>query len=156
MIVLSNTPEQTIELGKGIGRVLKSGDVVGLVGELGTGKTVMTKGIAKGLGVKVPKYVNSPSFVLIKEYKGRIPLYHLDLYRLDTLKMLRQIGPEEYLYGDGVTVIEWAQKVEPLLPEEYLRVELEVKGTDKRKIRLIPFGSRYKRLAEKIQRTGDR
>jgi len=151
MKYLSNDVNNTIKLGKRIGRLLGAGDLVGLVGNLGAGKTVFTKGLAEGIGVKNPKYVTSPSFVLIKEHKGKFPLYHFDLYRLDTDEEVRTTGYQDYFYGDGLTVIEWAQKIEPLLPKEYLRVEFKTKSENQREIKLIARGSKYKKVLSKLK-----
>ena len=134
MKAISESPDETIEIGGTIAKKLKRGDVVALVGELGSGKTVLTKGIAKGLGVRSVRYVNSPTFVIIKEHKGKIPLYHLDLYRLDRSSALDAEGYEEYFYGDGVTVIEWADKIRTLLPKKYIEIKLSVIGQSRRKI----------------------
>jgi tRNA threonylcarbamoyladenosine biosynthesis protein TsaE len=123
-------------LGKALGKKLKSGSVVALIGDLGSGKTVFTKGIAEGLGVKNARYVNSPTFVIIKEYKGRLPLYHFDLYRLDHYSSFDEMNYEEYFYGDGVTVIEWADKIRKLLPKKYIEIGFRVAGEDKRKIKV--------------------
>ena len=136
MIRISNSVEETIGMGEALARSLKAGDVVALVGNLGAGKTILTKGIAKGLGVKNVRYVNSPTFVIIKEYKGRIPLYHFDIYRLNKSSMLDSESYEEYFYGDGVTVIEWADKVRSILPKKYIEVKLSVVGEGKRKIEI--------------------
>ncbi len=136
MKIISNSVEETIEIGSKISKRLKKRDVVALIGELGSGKTVLTKGIAKGLGLKEIRYVNSPSFVIIKEYKGRIPLYHLDLYRLDKSHSLDSLGYDEYFYGEGVTVIEWADKIRGLLPSKYLEVKLSVVNENRRKIEI--------------------
>lgn len=136
MKIISNTIEETVKIGNKLARRLKSGDCVALIGELGSGKTVLTKGIAKGLKVRKIQYVNSPSFVIIKEHKGRIPLYHFDLYRLDKSSPLDSFSFDEYFYGDGVTVIEWADKIRRLLPPKYLEVKLSVIGENKRKIEI--------------------
>ncbi len=148
--MISKSVEETIETGARLAKTLKRGDVVALVGNLGAGKTVFTKGIAKGLGVKNPRYVNSPTFVLIKEYKGRLPLYHFDLYRLTTTNILDAESYEEYFYGDGVTVIEWADKIRKLLPQKYIEVTLAVVGENSRKIEI-----KYK-PKNRIQRTNYR
>ncbi len=132
--MISKSVEETIAVGYKIGKGLKKRDVVALIGNLGAGKTVLTKGIAKGLGVKDVRYVNSPSFVIIKECVGRIPLYHFDLYRLDKSNILDAESYEEYFYGDGVTVIEWANKIRKILPKKYLEVKLSVVGENERKI----------------------
>lgn len=131
---VSKSVDETIGLGAKFAKRLKRGDVVGLVGDLGAGKTVFTKGIAKGLGVKNVRYVNSPTFVIIKEYKGKIPLYHFDLYRLNHSSVIDAENFEEYFYGDGVTVIEWADKIRRLLPKKYIEVRLSVIGENRRKI----------------------
>lgn len=125
-----------MEAGARLAKGMKAGDVVALIGNLGAGKTVFTKGIAKGLGVRDVRYVNSPTFVIIKEYKGRLPLYHFDLYRLDTSNILDSENFEEYFYGNGVTVIEWADKIRRLLPQKYIEVKLSVAGESKRKIEI--------------------
>lgn len=136
MIRLSKSLDETIAIGEKFARTLKAGDVVALIGNLGAGKTVLTKGIAKGLGVRNTRYVNSPTFVIIKEYKGSLPLYHFDIYRLNKSSMLDSDSYEEYFYGDGVTVIEWADKIRALLPKKYIEVTLSVIGEGTRKIEI--------------------
>lgn len=134
--MISKSIEETIGAGAKLAKKLKAGDVVALIGNLGAGKTVFTKGIAKGLGVKNVRYVNSPTFVIIKEYKGRLPLYHFDLYRLEKSGVIDSENFEEYFYGRGVTVIEWADKIRSLLPGKYVEVRLTVTGENKRKIEI--------------------
>lgn len=134
--MISTSVEETIEMGARFAKTLKKGDVVALIGNLGSGKTVFTKGIAKGLGVKNVRYVNSPSFVIIKEYKGKIPLYHFDLYRLDKSTPFDAEGFEEYFYGEGAAVVEWADKIRHLLPRKHIEVKLSVAGGNKRKIEI--------------------
>ena len=134
--MISNSVEETIKIGIRLAGKLKKGDVVALIGDLGSGKTILTKGIAEGLGVKNPRYVNSPTFVIIKEYKGKMPLYHFDLYRLNRSTALDAESYEEYFYGDGVSVIEWADKIRPLLPKKYIEVKLKVAGESRRKIEI--------------------
>ena len=131
---ISKSVKETLQFGEKLAKRLKKGDFVALIGDLGTGKTVLTKGIAKGLGVKNSRYVNSPTFVIIKEYKGKLPLYHFDLYRLDHPGMLDAENFEEYFYGDGVSVVEWADKIKGLLPKKRWEVRMTVVGEDKRKI----------------------
>ncbi|MCX5680536.1 MAG: tRNA (adenosine(37)-N6)-threonylcarbamoyltransferase complex ATPase subunit type 1 TsaE [Candidatus Omnitrophica bacterium] len=131
---ISKSVKETLSLGEKLARRLKKGDFVALVGDLGSGKTILTKGIAKGLGVKNARYVNSPTFVIIKEYKGKLPLYHFDLYRLDHPGSLDAENFEEYFYGDGVTVVEWADKIKGLLPKKRWEIHISVAGQDKRKI----------------------
>ncbi|MFA5146163.1 MAG: tRNA (adenosine(37)-N6)-threonylcarbamoyltransferase complex ATPase subunit type 1 TsaE [Candidatus Omnitrophota bacterium] len=133
--MISHSREDTIRMGRELAGELKRGDVVALIGDLGAGKTVFTKGIAKGLGVKDVRYVNSPSFVIIKEYRGkRMPLYHFDLYRLDKPGILDPMNYDEYFYGEGVTVVEWADRIRALLPKRYIEVKLSVAGENERKI----------------------
>jgi tRNA threonylcarbamoyladenosine biosynthesis protein TsaE len=133
---ISKNRDETIALGARIARHLKKGDVVALIGELGSGKTVFVKGIAKGLGVGDVRYVNSPSFVIVKEYKGKIPLYHFDIYRLDKPASLETIGYDEYFYGDGVTAIEWADKIKNLLPKRRIEVEITIRADETRAIKI--------------------
>jgi tRNA threonylcarbamoyladenosine biosynthesis protein TsaE len=132
--MISNSVGDTIEIGLKLGKSLAAGDVVALIGDLGSGKTVLTKGIAQALGVRNVRYVNSPTFVIIKEYKGRLPLYHFDLYRLNKSSVIDTENFEEYFYGDGVTVVEWADKIRSLLPKRHIEVRLSAAGEGKRKI----------------------
>jgi tRNA threonylcarbamoyladenosine biosynthesis protein TsaE len=135
--LISNSIKETLAIGEKLGKSLRPGDVIALVGDLGSGKTVLTKGIAKGLGVKNTRYVNSPTFVIIKEYKGKVPLYHFDIYRLNRYTLVDDIAFEEYFYGDGVTVVEWADKIPELLPKKRIEVRLSVVGDTKRKIEVV-------------------
>ncbi len=137
MKLISNSIKETLAIGEKLGKSLRPGDVIALVGDLGSGKTVLTKGIAKGLGVKNTRYVNSPTFVIIKEYKGKVPLYHFDIYRLNRYTLVDDIAFEEYFYGDGVTVVEWADKIPELLPKKRIEVRLSVVGDTKRKIEVV-------------------
>lgn len=148
---ISKDRTDTITLGRKLGKNLRAGDIVALTGQLGSGKTVLTKGIAEGLGVKQSGYVNSPSFVILKEYKGRVPLYHFDVYRLKDISQFSTVGYGEYFYGKGVSVIEWADKVKEALPKEYLSVDIEILGKNERKIALNPYGKRHKNLLKRIK-----
>lgn len=134
MIILSKSECETIKLGEKIAKQLKLGDLIALSGDLGAGKTTLVKGIAKGLGVKDYRYVNSPSFVLVKEYKGRMPLFHFDIYRLNNLKDIEDIGYEDYLGRRGVVVVEWAKKMGRILPKKYLDIVLKIKAPNERLI----------------------
>ena len=131
---LSKGAKETIDFAAGFAKTLKQGDILALVGNLGAGKTTFTKGIARGLGVKDYVHVNSPTFVLIKEYKGRIPLYHFDLYRLNMIKDINDLDSDGYFFGKGVSVIEWADKCKALLPKKYIRVEFKIKSENEREI----------------------
>lgn len=132
--VITRSPEETLALGRRLGATLGPGDVVACYGELGSGKTCFIQGVAEGVGVEGP--VTSPTFILIGEYPGRLPVYHIDLYRLDSLEEILALGVEECLYGPGVTLIEWAEKVEGLLPSHAIRVRLSGLGEEPRQIRL--------------------
>ena len=136
MYFLTKSSEETIALGKKVGAKLKPGDILGFYGELGSGKTTMIKGIAMGLGVKEENLVKSPSFVMILEYKGRYPIYHIDLYRIKDAQELLSIGFDDYLYGDGVCLIEWAEKAKGYLSENIIKIELETISLEKRKIKI--------------------
>ncbi|MDO4281360.1 MAG: tRNA (adenosine(37)-N6)-threonylcarbamoyltransferase complex ATPase subunit type 1 TsaE [Peptococcaceae bacterium] len=128
----------TIELGKKLGASLKRGDVLLLEGDLGAGKTTLTQGIAEGLGVT--EYVNSPTFVIISEYfSGRIPLYHMDLYRIEEESQLYDLGIEDYFFGNGVCVVEWPAVAEAFLPENVARLTFRKDG-DVREIALTISG----------------
>jgi tRNA threonylcarbamoyladenosine biosynthesis protein TsaE len=154
MRVITNSAEETIKLGEQLGQHLKAGDVLGLIGELGSGKTTLVKGIASGLGVKASEGVCSPSFVLIKEYSGKIPLFHFDLYRLDKINDIEYLGVEEYLFDRGVCVIEWAEKMRMLLPD-YLQVNLAIKGENKRELKFSAHEKRYEVLVRKLKKISE-
>jgi tRNA threonylcarbamoyladenosine biosynthesis protein TsaE len=149
MTVTTTSPEQTFNFGEGLGRILGKGDVVALVGDLGAGKTTLTQGIARGLGVSCEWYVTSPTFTLINEYPGRLPVYHLDCYRLDSPSEIEDLGMEEYLQGDGVAIIEWAEKIDSLLPEDYVRIVLEYIDQSVRKMRVQAFGEHFQTLLKR-------
>jgi len=129
---LTRSAEETIELGKRIGAFLLPNEVVGLFGPLGAGKTTLIQGIAEGLAVK--DYVTSPTFVIINEYQGRLPFYHIDLYRLEEIKDIEELGIEEYFYRGGVCVIEWAEKLEKLFPKQMETIELKIISEKEREI----------------------
>ena len=135
MRYLTNSAQETSSLGAKFGKTLKPGTVVALIGELGTGKTVFTKGIAKALDVKNYEYVNSPSFVIVKEYASKkTPLYHFDLYRLKSSEDLDTVGYKEYFYSKGISVVEWADRVPDVLPERHVTVKFKHLGKNKRQI----------------------
>ena len=139
--LISRSPEQTQRLGIRLGELAESGDVFLLTGNLGSGKTCLTQGIAWGLGVK--EYAFSPSFVIIREYHGRLTLYHIDFYRLDRIEELSDLGLDEYLYGKGVCVVEWADKGIAVLPDEHLLINLSYLSETERSITFEPKGHRY-------------
>ena len=128
----TTSPEETEAAGARLGATLKSGDVVALTGELGAGKTVFVQGLARALGVGTA--ATSPTFVLVNEYRGRVPVHHVDAYRTTSLAELMDLGIEEMMDGDGITVIEWAERVEPLLPARAVRVRIAGVGDEPRTI----------------------
>lgn len=139
--VVSHSLAQTQRLGARLGELLRGGELLLLDGDLGTGKTSLTQGIAEGLDVR--QVVSSPTFTLLKEYEGRLPLYHFDLYRLDDASEIVDLGFEEYFESNGVCVVEWANKAEHLWPSEHLRIRLKLVSETKRGIVLSGQGTRY-------------
>lgn len=140
-VIDSFCAKDTYELGEKIGQMAKPGMVISLTGDLGVGKTVFTQGLAKGLGIEEP--VNSPTFTIVQVYEeGRLPLYHFDVYRIGDIEEMDEIGYEDYFYGEGVCLIEWADLIREILPEQMCRVTIEKdlkKGFDYRKITLEGF-----------------
>ena len=132
--------EETYRLGEEMGRKAEPGDVYALTGDLGTGKTVFARGFAAGLGIS--GYVNSPTFTILQVYEeGRLPLYHFDVYRIEEPEEMEEIGYEDYFYGDGVTLIEWAELIDVLLPDRAFRINISKdpgKGDDYRRIEMLP------------------
>lgn len=150
MEIISNCVSDTLKIGKLIAKNLKKGDIICLFGELGSGKTTLAKGIAQGLGIKKNRII-SPSFVLIRQYsKAKLPFYHFDLYRLKMPKDIFVLGYEEYLYGNGITVIEWADRLKYLLPTDYLKIELFIRNDKQRALMFSTFGRHYDGLLAKI------
>jgi tRNA threonylcarbamoyladenosine biosynthesis protein TsaE len=149
--VITSSPEQTWQIGEMLGSRLGPGDTVCLYGDLGSGKTNFAYGIAQGLKVQ-EQYITSPTFTFVNEYEGRIPFYHIDLYRLHGPGELQSIGFEEYIDSDGVTVIEWAEKAEDSLPEECFSVYLSYVDEKSREIGFLPEGDRYQKLLEELRR----
>jgi tRNA threonylcarbamoyladenosine biosynthesis protein TsaE len=132
--IQSGSDEQTLSLGRIMGSLLKEGDVVALMGELGSGKTRFTKGMAVGLGISPNIVVTSPSFALVNEYQGEVTLYHMDIYRLENQGEFYSAGLEEYLYGDGVAVLEWADRWPEILPDYSIEIQLEIVDDHSRNI----------------------
>ncbi|MDD5559643.1 tRNA (adenosine(37)-N6)-threonylcarbamoyltransferase complex ATPase subunit type 1 TsaE [Candidatus Methylomirabilis sp.] len=149
----SASPEQTRALGEAVGRLADAGDVIALTGELGTGKTLFVGGLARGLGVDPAAYVSSPTFTIMHRHRGRLPLYHLDLYRIETPEAFASLGLDEYLEGDGVAAIEWPEHGWGCLPKEMLLFRLQYTGSDTRSIEIVPIGDRYMKLVQAL--TGD-
>jgi len=135
--IISNSPDETIELGRNFGSQLKGGEVVAICGPLGSGKTHLIKGIAAGVGATDHKHVNSPTFVIVNEYTGRLDIYHIDAYRLDSVSEFEMLGFDDFCYPQSVVLIEWADKVESVLRTmDYIRIELDHVGETKRTIHI--------------------
>ena len=145
----SHSPDDTLKLGAHLGELASGGDVFLLVGSLGAGKTCLAQGIARGLGIK--EHTPSPSFVLVRQFYGRLPLYHIDLYRLDHINEIADLGLDDYLYGNGVCVIEWAEKGLSLLPREHLLIEISYLGDTERRLTFKPGSLRYRKILTELR-----
>jgi len=148
----SNSPASTSALGKRAGERLQAGSVIALTGELGCGKTLLTRGICAGLGVPL-RQVNSPTFVLVNEYRGRLPVFHMDLYRLNTESDVVELGITDYLSRaeSGVLIIEWAEKIPSLLPDDLLKVEFEILSARRRRIVFSASGAGFASLLKELR-----
>jgi tRNA threonylcarbamoyladenosine biosynthesis protein TsaE len=136
------------ELGRALGRLLKAGDLIALYGDLGSGKTVLAQGISTGLGYD--GYVSSPSFVIVNEYAGRVPILHVDLYRIHNPAEIEDLGYRELFFGDGVAIIEWAERAQELLPDERLDIRISIDAPDRRTITLDAHGDRHIRVTDAV------
>lgn len=145
-----NSIEETTKLGKELGKILNPSDIICLTGDLGTGKTHITKGISEGLGIT--DNITSPTFTIVNEYNsGRLKLYHFDVYRVSDPDEIYAIGFDDYIFGDGVSIIEWANYIEEILPKEYLHIYITKdlsKGENYRKITITPYGEKYNYVKE--------
>ena len=141
--ILSKSEKETIRLGEQLAKSLRRGDIVCLCGDLGSGKTTFVKGLAKGLKAS-PLKVNSPTFVLLNIYKGKWPIFHFDLYRLSRAQEIASTGCDEFFYGNGVAVVEWAEKLGEFIPKEYIQVRFVHAGKDKRSITISAQGNGVK------------
>ena len=144
MVIETHDPEETFDVGRTIGMNAKPGQIYTLTGDLGVGKTVFTQGVAAGLGITEP--VNSPTFTIIQEYEdGRLPFYHFDVYRIGDLEEMEEIGYDDYFFGQGICLIEWAELIEEILPEKRIEVTIEKdleKGFEYRKITIEERGEK--------------
>ena len=145
--IISNSAAQTFEIARLIGEKLKDGDLLALSGELGSGKTCFTKGLASGLGVSAEYQITSPTFTLINEYPARCKLYHFDVYRLNGYSELEDLGYEEYFAGEGVVVIEWAEKIAKIIPRDSIFIDFEYIDENSRKMSIRGLKSRMNELA---------
>jgi tRNA threonylcarbamoyladenosine biosynthesis protein TsaE len=146
----TRSAEETRAIGAALASLLEPGDVLSLTGDLGAGKTTLVQGAARGLGVRDP--VVSPTFTLVREYRGTVPIYHLDVYRLDRIQDVMDLGFEEMIDQGGVTFVEWGDAIDSLLPEDHLQVELELPDeTDRRLLTVSAWGSTWARRWEAVQ-----
>ena len=141
MVTETRSPEETYALGEKIGKAAQPGQIYTLTGDLGVGKTVFTQGVAAGLGITEP--VSSPTFTIVQVYEeGRLPFYHFDVYRIGDVEEMDEIGYEDYIYGEGVSLIEWANLIKEILPEHYTEIKIEKdleKGFDYRRITICEY-----------------
>ena len=141
--------EKTREIGSKLGELLTPKSVICLIGDLGAGKTTMTQSLARALGVD--DYITSPTFTIVNEYEGRMPLYHFDVYRIGSSEEMYDIGFDEYIDGEGVCIIEWANLIEDILPDEYLYIEMNYKETGREMI-LTPKGEKYEEIVKELSK----
>jgi len=153
MKLTSHSVSETIKIGKMIASLLKRGDIVCLVGQLGSGKTVLTKGIASAFGINKDK-ITSPTFIIVRGHFGKenLAFYHFDLYRVNSVDEIIALGYEEYFYGNGITVVEWADRLNELIPKEYLKIKLCCRKDSQRQIELSAVGKRYEELIDSLKR----
>jgi tRNA threonylcarbamoyladenosine biosynthesis protein TsaE len=150
VVLQTKNTSETVRIGKWIGSHLRTADIVALAGDLGAGKTHFIKGLAAGIGIEKPSRISSPSYVLIHEYPGKLALFHIDLFRLETESEAEELGLEEYFGGRGVTAIEWADRIPSLLPKEILWVHIRYTGKQTRSIEIVGRGERYEALVKKL------
>lgn len=150
--LLSKSAEDTLSLGMHLGNLLSSGMVIALYGDLGSGKTVLVQGLAKGLSVPSGCYVTSPSYTLINEYPGRLPLFHIDLYRLETIDDIESLGVFDLFDEENVVAVEWAERIEDALPQEHLSLCFETLDNFRRKINITPYGLHASNVVMSLQR----
>jgi tRNA threonylcarbamoyladenosine biosynthesis protein TsaE len=149
--IVTTSPRQSQNLGRNLGRLVQGGEIIGLVGELGAGKTCFVRGFAEGIEVDVDAWVRSPTFTLINEYSGRLPVYHIDLYRVGKQEELDSLNLREYLYGDGVSLIEWFEFLPASEVDEYLELRISHGGGNRREMRFVAHGERYERLLDGLR-----
>ena len=142
--------EETVHAGRSLGQVVEMGCVVGLIGDLGAGKTCFMKGVANGLNGVPETEVTSPTFTILQAYEGAVPLYHFDAYRLEGVEDLEDIGFEDYVYGQGVSFIEWADNISKAIPEERMLIEIELKGDENRLFKCSAEGEKHEAILDKF------
>jgi tRNA threonylcarbamoyladenosine biosynthesis protein TsaE len=152
VLIITHSPEETQTIASQLAGFLTAGDVICLHGDLGAGKTTFTQGLARGLGIT--DVVNSPTFSLVSEYKGRLPLYHMDVYRLGEHAADEPLGYEEYFYGDGVTVVEWSELIQSILPDERFHITIRILDDGERSINITGEGERPVSLIKEWEQHG--
>ena len=149
--VFSGSPRQTMSWGSKLGKLLEGGEIIALIGELGAGKTCFVRGVTRGLEVRKDAWIRSPSFTLINEYHGRLPVYHIDLYRIETRAQVQGLNLREYLYSDGVSLIEWFENLPADEVDEYLELRIAYANGNRRQLTFSPYGERYKEIVESLR-----
>jgi tRNA threonylcarbamoyladenosine biosynthesis protein TsaE len=152
--VLTRSSRQTMSWAARLGKLLEGGEIIGLVGELGAGKTCFVRGVAQGLEVSKDTWVRSPTFTLINEYHGRLPVYHIDLYRVDSRDALEGLNLREYLYSAGVSLVEWFEKLPANEVDEYLELNILYADGNKRRLTFTPHGERYEKIIDGLKQQG--
>jgi tRNA threonylcarbamoyladenosine biosynthesis protein TsaE len=151
--VVSKSTRQTMGWGQKLAKVVQGGEIIGLVGELGTGKTCFVRGFAAGLEVGKDAWIRSPTFTLINEYHGRLPIYHIDLYRIGERHELEGLNLREYLYSDGVSLIEWFEKLPVAEADEFLEIRIVHGGASNRQLTFVGHGERYEKIVQTFKRS---
>ena len=149
--IVSKSARRTMSLGRKLGKLVQGGEIIGLIGELGTGKTCFVRGFSAGVEVSKDAWVRSPTFTLINEYSGRLPVYHIDLYRVSGSGQQEGLNLREYLYGDGVTLVEWFDYLPGDEVDECLQISLTHRGGSKRELKFAARGERYELLLRKLR-----
>ncbi|HEV8721315.1 MAG TPA: tRNA (adenosine(37)-N6)-threonylcarbamoyltransferase complex ATPase subunit type 1 TsaE [Candidatus Binatia bacterium] len=151
--VVSKSSRQTMGWGRKLAKLVQGGEIIGLVGELGTGKTCFVRGFAEGLEVGEDAWIRSPTFTLINEYHARLPIYHIDLYRIGARHELEGLNLREYLYSDGVSLIEWFENLPAADADEFLEIRIAHGGGSKRQLTFVGHGERYEKIVQKFKRS---
>ncbi|HEY3302278.1 MAG TPA: tRNA (adenosine(37)-N6)-threonylcarbamoyltransferase complex ATPase subunit type 1 TsaE [Candidatus Binatia bacterium] len=149
--LISHSAAQTHAWGKKLGRLFKGGEIIGLTGALGSGKTCFARGVAEGAGVGKEAWIRSPTFTLINEYDGRLPIYHIDLYRIGNARELEELNLREYLFSDGASVVEWFEHLPPGEIDEWLEIDFEHRSGHERRLTFTAHGRQYEKILERIQ-----
>jgi tRNA threonylcarbamoyladenosine biosynthesis protein TsaE len=150
-VVLSTSARMTMSFGRTLAKLVEGGEIIGLHGELGTGKTTFVRGFCDGIEVSQKAWVRSPTFTLINEYQGRLPVYHIDLYRIDRAEEIDALNLREYLYSDGVSLIEWIERLPADELDDYLEVSLAHRTESKRQVTFTAHGERYEAILEHLK-----